>query len=386
MDPLVPPSTKSLAVTPDWEVGTPMLVGWIGVLAYVVGFTGVVTNLSTPLQTDVTKHRLLEMRMFVDSSQNKCATPYNYSCGNYGTVNALQPFDDLMLRVKHQSQKSVAVERCENELYFDDLTDKIEIWDDENVFFPLLQGLSIDGWIARAGLHEGKVALHVWNSTVNHTDLHMKINPCCAVDAFDETNYYKKFLGLFDIIVYETNTSTFCNLTDAYFYNLTDVTEPPDYPKTCLGAVDPLRRTVCFGQHYFDKVEMLAETLKTLADVNTTIAIGGGAGLVEDAVLEGNLSTIWRDRLDAELNLLGLKMDRPVWTAAPDTVNAFYDPCQNTVFIPGGILNPPFYDPTYDEDLIRGGIGFVIAHELGHAIDHLRHNQTYGVAYHTWRR
>ena len=53
----------------------------------------------------------------------------------------------------------------------------------------------------------------------------------------------------------------------------------------------------------------------------------------------------------------------------PDTVNAGYIAILNTINIPAGILNEPFYDKdaSYEENL--GAIGIVLAHEIGHAFD-----------------
>ena len=68
--------------------------------------------------------------------------------------------------------------------------------------------------------------------------------------------------------------------------------------------------------------------------------------------------------------VLGVRVESIIWAAAANEVNAFYDPCQNAIFVPSGILTPPFFHEDYDDDLVLGGIGFVIAHELGHAMDH----------------
>lgn len=53
----------------------------------------------------------------------------------------------------------------------------------------------------------------------------------------------------------------------------------------------------------------------------------------------------------------------------PDEVNACYLPELNTVNIPCGILNPPFYDKDASYAANLGSIGMVLAHEIGHAFD-----------------
>lgn len=54
---------------------------------------------------------------------------------------------------------------------------------------------------------------------------------------------------------------------------------------------------------------------------------------------------------------------------APDTVNAGYIWLLNTINIPAGILNAPFYDKNASYEANLGGIGVIIAHEIGHAFD-----------------
>ena len=53
----------------------------------------------------------------------------------------------------------------------------------------------------------------------------------------------------------------------------------------------------------------------------------------------------------------------------PPTVNAYYDPTENDINFPAGILQPPFYDFKADDALNFGGMGAVIGHELTHGFD-----------------
>jgi predicted metalloendopeptidase len=50
-------------------------------------------------------------------------------------------------------------------------------------------------------------------------------------------------------------------------------------------------------------------------------------------------------------------------------VNAFYDPTSNTITVPLGILQAPFFDLRYDDTSAYAAIGSVIGHELAHAFD-----------------
>ena len=51
------------------------------------------------------------------------------------------------------------------------------------------------------------------------------------------------------------------------------------------------------------------------------------------------------------------------------TVNAYYDPQENDINFPAGILQPPFWDNKMDDAVTYGAIGAVIGHELTHAFD-----------------
>ena len=66
---------------------------------------------------------------------------------------------------------------------------------------------------------------------------------------------------------------------------------------------------------------------------------------------------------------IGGPVDRAEWTMTPPTVNAFYSASFNTINFPAGILQPPFYDPGWDDALNYGAIGAVIGHEMTHGFD-----------------
>src|SRR2546429_2370913 len=70
-----------------------------------------------------------------------------------------------------------------------------------------------------------------------------------------------------------------------------------------------------------------------------------------------------------QLNKIGKPVEKNDWPYPPSTINASYNPLQNNITFPAGILQPPFYDNQADDAMNFGGIGAVIGHELTHGFD-----------------
>jgi putative endopeptidase len=70
-----------------------------------------------------------------------------------------------------------------------------------------------------------------------------------------------------------------------------------------------------------------------------------------------------------ELARVGKPVDKSEWDMTPQTVNAYFNPPENEIVFPAGILQPPFFDPTMDDAVNFGGIGVVIGHEMTHGYD-----------------
>jgi putative endopeptidase len=70
-----------------------------------------------------------------------------------------------------------------------------------------------------------------------------------------------------------------------------------------------------------------------------------------------------------QMSKIGKPVDKTEWHMTPPTVNAYYDPQNNNINFPAGILQPPFYDNKMDDAVNFGGIGAVIGHELTHGFD-----------------
>jgi putative endopeptidase len=72
---------------------------------------------------------------------------------------------------------------------------------------------------------------------------------------------------------------------------------------------------------------------------------------------------------DYQISKVGKPTDRLEWGMTPQTVNAYYNPTDNTINFPAAILQVPFFDAKADDGINYGGIGAVIGHEATHGYD-----------------
>ena len=83
----------------------------------------------------------------------------------------------------------------------------------------------------------------------------------------------------------------------------------------------------------------------------------------------GNSQRANQNDFQRRLNKIGTALNKRDWPYPPMTVNATYNPLENNITFPAGILQPPFYDNQADDAMNFGGIGAVIGHELTHGFD-----------------
>jgi putative endopeptidase len=70
-----------------------------------------------------------------------------------------------------------------------------------------------------------------------------------------------------------------------------------------------------------------------------------------------------------DLAKIGKPVDKTEWGMTPQTVNAYYNPTNNEIVFPAGILQPPFFNHDADDAVNYGAIGVVIGHEMTHGFD-----------------
>ena len=104
------------------------------------------------------------------------------------------------------------------------------------------------------------------------------------------------------------------------------------------------------------------------------ITISSGEGLIESCNigLHGIFECI-SARWDAQLSLLRSPInlqpvDEPRYDLSAAIVNAVYDPLQQAIQVSPGLLRQPFFSNKWPLHYQMASLGFVIAHELGHAL------------------
>ena len=71
-----------------------------------------------------------------------------------------------------------------------------------------------------------------------------------------------------------------------------------------------------------------------------------------------------------EFDKIGKPVDRSEWSMTPQTVNAYYDPSMNSLNVPAGILQPPYFDVSWPDAVNYGATGATtVGHEMTHGFD-----------------
>ncbi|HLN50332.1 MAG TPA: M13 family metallopeptidase [Steroidobacteraceae bacterium] len=71
-----------------------------------------------------------------------------------------------------------------------------------------------------------------------------------------------------------------------------------------------------------------------------------------------------------QLDKIGKPVDRSEWTMTPQTVNAYYDLSMNSLSVPAGTLQRPYFDVNWPDAVNYGSTGAAtIGHEMTHGFD-----------------
>jgi putative endopeptidase len=83
----------------------------------------------------------------------------------------------------------------------------------------------------------------------------------------------------------------------------------------------------------------------------------------------GNARRVSQWMYNDMISRYGKPVDKTRWSMTPPTINAYYNPSNNEIVFPAGILQYPFFDFGADDAVNYGGIGAVIGHEMTHGFD-----------------
>lgn len=143
------------------------------------------------------------------------------------------------------------------------------------------------------------------------------------------------------------------------------------------GLVENLRTAL--GKHILHLPWMSDDTkLEAIKKLNAiTVKIGYPDKWEDYSAMEIDPSKTYYENIlaaqkwgtDKVLAKWGKPVDRSEWGMLPQTINAYYNPVNNEIVFPAGILQAPFYDPNSSDAENYGGIGVVIGHELTHGFD-----------------
>lgn len=120
-----------------------------------------------------------------------------------------------------------------------------------------------------------------------------------------------------------------------------------------LGKLDSLRVRVGYPQDW-TPYEMPQLTLQTAQE---------GGNLLSNSLLIAAYTR--QDALDS----LHEAVDKEEWVASPQTVNAYYQPTDNSINLPSAILALAFADGNPSDEQMLGIIGTIVGHEITHGFD-----------------
>ncbi|MCC8175665.1 MAG: M13 family metallopeptidase [Bacteroidales bacterium] len=152
---------------------------------------------------------------------------------------------------------------------------------------------------------------------------------------------------------------------------------PASSKEYMLGLVENLRRAL--GKHIIQLEWMTPETkLNAITKLNAfTVKIGYPDKWKDYSTMEidpqksyyENMHNVSMWHQKEYLKKWGKPVDKTEWGMTPQTINAYYNPMNNEIVFPAGILQAPFFDPEASDAENYGAIGVVIGHEMTHGFD-----------------
>lgn len=151
---------------------------------------------------------------------------------------------------------------------------------------------------------------------------------------------------------------------------------PAESKERMIVLVENLRKS--FEQR-IDQLEWMSDETKVKAKEKLkviTVKVGYPDKWIDYSKLDitaddyyGNVSNAREFEFQRNMDKIGKPVDKTEWGMTPQTVNAYYNPTNNEIVFPAGILQPPFFNKDADDAVNYGAIGVVIGHEMTHGFD-----------------
>lgn len=90
---------------------------------------------------------------------------------------------------------------------------------------------------------------------------------------------------------------------------------------------------------------------------------------LSDNNLTQNIINVRRFAVRDNLNDIGKPIDKQKWEMPAHMINAYYNPLQNEIVFPAGIMQAPFFDVNYEDAVNYARMGMIIGHEMTHGFD-----------------
>ena len=91
--------------------------------------------------------------------------------------------------------------------------------------------------------------------------------------------------------------------------------------------------------------------------------------LPEEGGIIDDMLAVREKSMSEKVDKAKAEIDKDLWMTSPQEVNAFYQPTDNSINIPAGILGGDFYDPNGTVEQQMGSLGIIIGHEITHGFD-----------------
>jgi hypothetical protein len=381
-----------IAVEPNHREFTPTFAGFCMLLTYVV----VVTNLlgdnsmhpATPAaggpntQSFDSIARRHTMNAYIDPNCSACVNFYDHACGQYLYQEPLTPWQASQQKMTNRLELTDDYLFCEanpamwhtnNSIAQATIGFNITAADFPVRDWAVAKGFSVNGILVRLGILDSSGLYAPMLIADTNTDTE---NDTEATEGTCEC------LSMFNIVImYGTEVDDLCQqLCTPAEGGIYTLKLPSDIPSNCAQAVKTFRMAASAPQIDASVVAQLETRFRAieLAGNVSGVAfhVGGGHGHIPDVPWHQNIVDTWVDYAHSWNTLWGQPIHNEAWPMSGWEANAFYTAEQHGIFLLAGVLVPPFYSPTYDNALLRGSIDFIMAHELGHAYDHLNNVST----------